>query len=360
MGILGRLLAAGRPRLFEVERRIAGRLGVPLPPVAVQWITTRACDLACDHCYSEAGRRLDGELDAAEAGSLILDEMVKLGSPMLVLAGGEPLLRDDLSIVLERAASLGIAWSMHTHGGWVLRRRAWFEAHPPAMVAVSLDGPRELHDRIRGRVGSFDRALEAIRMLRDLGVREVIAGTTVRRDNADHLGDLEPIVRESGAHGWGLHLVTPEGRAGSRAELRPTAGQIRRTARLAHVLRARFKVDLDNEWGSAGRLDPLYRDGDFFCGAGRSTCVVGATGEVFPCTTTDLKESAGNIRHRSLVDIWNQGFAAFRGPEDPLRGDCRDCWLQTRHGSSCRVDAFAPSAPDAADRRPARDWEVVS
>ena len=53
-------------------------------------------------------------------------------------------------------------------------------------------------------------------------------------------------------------------------------------------------------------------------------------------TTTDLRESAGNIRDRAMNKLWAEGFAAFRDTRDKLRGDCNDCWLNTRHGHSCR------------------------
>ncbi len=88
--------------------------------------------------------------------------------------------------------------------------------------------------------------------------------------------------------------------------------------------------------GSPGEDDSFYRDDRFSCGAGRISCVVSATGEVMPCTTTDPAESQGNVRDRALSDVWAAGFAAFRSRGDALRSDCDDCWLQTRNGHSCR------------------------
>jgi radical SAM protein with 4Fe4S-binding SPASM domain len=105
-------------------------------------------------------------------------------------------------------------------------------------------------------------------------------------------------------------------------------------------LRSLFHVELDNEWGSAGADDCFYRDDPFVCGAGRHSCVVSATGEVMPCTTTDPAESQGNVRDQPLSEIWATGFRAFRQGGDRLRGDCGDFWLQTRHGHSCRPAFF--------------------
>ena len=82
--------------------------------------------------------------------------------------------------------------------------------------------------------------------------------------------------------------------------------------------------------------------------------MVSATGEVMPCTTTDVSESQGNVRDKPLAEIWAGGFAAFRARGDRLKSDCSDCWLQTRHGHSCRA-AFSidllNDAPDSAHSR---------
>ena len=353
MSLLHRLTSRDLPGVWRAQTRLLHRLGRVRPPVAVQWITTAVCDLHCPHCYSHAGKKLKGELTADEAKRLIVDECVKLGSPTLVLAGGEPTLARAFPEVVEHAHRRGVPWAMHTHGGRCLGLQPLFERCPPAMVAVSLDGPRGYHDAFRGRSGSFDAAMAAIRMFKTIGVGEVVAGTTVTRQNASILLDLLPSVRSSGADSWGLHLVTPEGRGGEHAEILPTATQLRRVAHLARRLRGGgvqvgagvevgvgVKVELDNEWGSAGRDDAFYRDGRFSCGAGRVSCVISATGEVVPCTTTDASESAGNVREVPLSRLWAEGFAPFRDGRDPLRGDDADCWLQTRHGRSCRGAAF--------------------
>lgn len=342
MGILHRLFGRSAAEVWQAETRLLHRLGFVQPPRAVQWISTSACDLSCPHCYSHAGHKSRGELTADECKTLLIDELVKLECPTLVIAGGEALLRRDLPQVIEYAHAQKVPWALHTHGAHVLRLGELLTRCPPAMVAVSLDGPREYHDRFRGKTGSFDAALSAIALLKETGCKEVVAGTTINRENADLLADLLPVVLSSGADSWGFHLMTPEGRASAHAELLPTARQLRRVAAFARRLRSVVHIELDNEWGSAGADDCFYRDSSFLCGAGRLSCVVSATGDIMPCTTTDGNESQGNLRERPLSEIWAAGFTAFRKgvDSDPLRGDCDDCWLQTRHGRSCRKPAF--------------------
>ncbi len=341
MGLLHRLFSRNAAAVWQAETRLLHRLGYARPPHAVQWISTSACDLKCPHCYSHAGRREPGELTAAEACELLIDELVALDRPNLVIAGGEALLRRDLERIVAHAARHRVPWALHTHGGRVEHLLPLFERYTPVMVAVSLDGPRAYHDRFRGRAGSFDAAVRAIAALKQIGCPEVVAGTTVTRENADLLADMIPTILDSGADSWGLHLVTPEGRADHHREaLLATPAQLRRAAALVRRLRGRIHVECDNEWGSAGADDCFYRDQPFLCGAGRFVCVVSATGEVMPCTTTDKRESQGNIRDRRLRDIWAQGFTAFRTPGDARRSDGLDCWLQTRNNHSCRGPAF--------------------
>ena len=350
MGILHRIHARHAARVWEAETRILHRLGWVRPPVAVQWIVTHACDLTCPHCYSHAGPRLSGELTTDEAKRLVIDELVALGCPSLVLAGGELFLRKDLPALIEYAHARGVGWAMHTHGRLVPRHRDLIRRCPPQMAAVSLDGPPDFHDRFRGRAGAFDDAVRAIRCLRECGVTDVVAGTTVTSRNADLVADTFPHVVESGATSWGLHLFAPEGRGEEHRALFPSADQLRRVAAFAHRKRAHFKVELDNEWGSAGEADLLYRDQPFLCGAGRITCVVSATGELMPCTTTDPAESAGNVREVPLSILWRRGFSAFRKGGGAC-SDGRECWLQSRNGNACRHLAFPDHVP-LAEARP--------
>ena len=361
MGLLHRLLRRRAPEIWQAETRLLHRFGFVHPPEAVQWISTLACDLACPHCYSLAGRTTAGELTTEEVKRLIVDELVKLDRPTLVIAGGEPLLRPDLAEIVEYAHGRGVPWALQSHGGRVEQLLDVFRRHGPVMAAISLDGPREYHDRFRGRSGSFDAALRAIAALKRAGCPEVVAGTTITRHNADLLADMLPTILASEADSWGFHLMTPEGRAAEHREMLPTADQLRRVAAFARRIRAIVHVELDDEWGSAGADDCFYRDDPFICGAGRFTCVVSATGEVMPCTTTDPGESQGNVRSRPLGELWADGFGQFRSPGHGARSECLDCWMQTRNGHSCRRPAFFddPADGDFVEGGPDRTTELA-
>jgi len=330
--------------VWETETALFHACALARPPVAVQWIATSACDLHCPHCYSSAGRRAPDELTTAQARTGIIDELSRLGAPTLVFAGGEMSLRRDMPELIDHAIGKGLPYAIHTHGAHVERLREVFARHPPDLAAISLDGDETAHDRFRGRAGSYAAALRAIRMLRDLGCPEIVVGTTVTRDNADHLAALYPVVVESGAHTWGLHLFAPEGRGAEHQALLPTPPQLRRIVELARRRRATFHVELCNEWGSAGADDVYLRDQPFACGAGRISFVIASNGDVMPCTTTDVREREGNVREQPLSEIWAQGFGRFRRPGADATLDPRECWLQTRNGVEVRRHAFGASS----------------
>lgn len=340
MGFLHRFRSRKTSSFWQARQRLMFRLGGVRPPEAVQWISTSSCDLRCPHCYSEAGKRSEGELTTEEAKHLLVDELVRMDRPTLVIAGGEAALRPDFDRIVEYVHAHRVPWAIHTHGGHVERHLDVFRRCPPVMAAISLDGTEACHDSFRGRRGSHAAAIRAIRDLKAAGVPEVVAGTTIHRKNADLLADMLPDVIACGADSWGFHLMTPEGRAGRNRDLLPTPIQLRRAAAYARKLRDVIRVELDNEWGSANANDCFYRDTEFACGAGRFSFVVSATGDAMACTTTDRLESQGNVREQPLSRIWAEGFAPFRSGGDPLKSDTGDCWLQTRNGCSCKRSAF--------------------
>lgn len=319
-------------------------------PRLVQWMVTLRCSMHCPHCSAapEAtpGWRGAGELTLAEAARL-LDEVAALGVHEVLLTGGEPLDRPDLPAIIRLLGERKQRWSLDTarHPSAACREavRAW----PPAFVAVSLDGPEELHDELRGR-GRFADAMRAIAWFSELTSGQVAAGTTVTRRNAPALAETFRVVAGSGARSWGLHLAVPEGRAATRPDLLLDGADLRRLLSFVDARRSLFPVVLADEAGFCGEWEPRVRAAPFSCGAGRVQCVVLPDGEVVPCTTLDRRASAGNVRARPLAEIWRDGFAELRGaPNDERCKSCEwapacggGCWLMRRHGQHCWRDEW--------------------
>jgi len=132
-------------------------------PVVV-WNTTRRCNLHCMHCYSDSqNRQYRGELTTAE-GLRLIDDVAAFGAPTMIFSGGEPLTRTDIFELAAHAGRRGLRCVLSTNGTLITEalaqriRDAGF-----AYVGISLDGLREVHDKVRGHKGAFEQSLAGIR-----------------------------------------------------------------------------------------------------------------------------------------------------------------------------------------------------
>ncbi len=175
----------------------AGPRRDPLGPVVI-WNLIRRCNLTCKHCYSiSADKDFPGELSTAEAFA-VMDDLKRFRVPVLILSGGEPLLRPDIFDIARRAKDMGFYVGLSSNGTLInesnIGRIAGADFN---YVGVSLDGIQGTHDRFRRLEGAFDASLHGIRLCRDLGLK-VGVRFTMTRDNAHDLPALLKLVEDEG------------------------------------------------------------------------------------------------------------------------------------------------------------------
>lgn len=316
--------------------------GYTSAPLVVQWMATLRCPLDCPHCLAAGAGAGFRDMPLDEVAELIR-QVADAGIPEFLVTGGEPLVREDLPDVIDLLHQHGVSWSINTSAHPSAATRRAMERHPPGFAAVSLDGPRTVHDKFRRRPGSFAECLEAMAFFQGLEGCDVTAGTTVTTSNLPFLHETFHVVRQSAADAWGIHLLIPEGRAASRRDLFLSAKQMKSLLRFVARKRRHFPVGLADELGYAGDWEPLLRDAPLDCGAGRAQVVVLPDGSVVPCTTLDLATAAGNLQDTPLMTIWHDGFSELRGSR--VEGKCKGCdfaracesgcWLQRRAGTQC-------------------------
>lgn len=179
----------------------------PSGPVVI-WNLIRRCNLACKHCYSISGDFVSpGELTTAEVFN-VMDDLKSFGVPVLILSGGEPLMRPDIFEVSARAKAMRFFVGLSTNGTLIddacadRIRDAGFD-----YVGISLDGIGETHDRFRRKTGAYAGALQALRSLRDRSVK-VGVRFTMTEDNVAELPALLDLVEEENFTKFYLsHLV---------------------------------------------------------------------------------------------------------------------------------------------------------
>ena len=180
-------------------------------PIVV-WNLTRRCNLYCAHCYADAtDKPQPGEMTTAE-GRRLIDDLADFGVPVLLFSGGEPLLREDLFTLAAYAAGKGIRCVLSTNGTLITSEVATrINAAGFSYVGVSLDGVGAVHDKIRGKKGAFEEALQGIRRCRDAGIA-VGLRFTVHAMNVDELPAVFDLAEEEGIPRFCVYHLAYAGR----------------------------------------------------------------------------------------------------------------------------------------------------
>lgn len=309
------------------------------------WECTHACNLRCKHCGSDCGgltSAKDLSTEEIKGAFKSIAEDFDAKTIMLAVTGGEPLLRKDLFEVMKYATGLGFRWGMVTNGSLV-DGDAVEKCHAAGMstVTVSVDGLRETHDDIRRFEGSFDRAINALRLFKASGYFAVVQATTCVSDyNIGELRELYTLFEAAGLDEWRLLTVNPIGRAKDdpRFALRPD--QLVRL--LDFIVEARQKKGLSVTFEEEGFLGPDYegrvRSSPFYCPAGINIGSILYDGSISACPNLPRSLIQGNVRSDRFRDVWNNRFQQFRDLSWKKKGDCESCeWWPICQGNSLHL-----------------------
>jgi heme d1 biosynthesis radical SAM protein NirJ len=183
----------------------------PSGPVVI-WNLIRRCNLNCKHCYSiSADRDFPGELTTAEVYA-VMDDLKAFGVPVMILSGGEPLLRSDIFKISRRAKEMGFYVGLSTNGTMIGERIvAAVAAVGYDYVGISLDGIGRTHDMFRRHDGAYDLSLNAVRLCRKRGIK-VGLRFTMTMDNARELPDLIKLAEDEGVDKFYLSHLNYAGR----------------------------------------------------------------------------------------------------------------------------------------------------
>ena len=167
----------------------------PPGPVVI-WNLVRRCNLTCKHCYSiSADKDFPGELGTDEVFT-VMDDLKHFRVPVLILSGGEPLLRPDIYDIAQRAKDMGFYVGLSSNGTLIKESNIdRIAAIGFDYVGVSLDGIADTHDRFRRMAGAYDASLHGIRLCRDKGIKVGIR-FTLTQDNAQDLPGLLQLMED--------------------------------------------------------------------------------------------------------------------------------------------------------------------
>ena len=319
-------------------------------PHVVAWNLTRRCNLACAHCYIAAGptESATGELPTQDC-LRIVDEILAVNpSPMLILSGGEPLLREDLEEIARAASSRGATVVVGTNGtGLTSARIAALKKAGVRGVAVSVDSLRpSYHDRFRHGRGSLEETQAAIERLREQRL-DVVIQTTVTKGNRAELERLVAWAAEEGAVAFNCYFLVATGRgeALGRGDLSPEDYEtvLADLARWQRDYRGRLMVRAKcapHFMRHVHQIDPEspVLNYETRCPCGTQYCRITPDGKLTPCPY--LPEEAGDLNRMSFGEIWRTAPLFQQLRTGSLGGKCGACEYRRLCGG-CRARAFA-------------------
>jgi len=327
-------------------------------PIVISWNLTRLCNLACDHCYLDAvsrKREAPDELRTEEALGVI-DQLAETApGAMLILTGGEPLLRRDLVDLVRAASRNGLMPVVGTNGTLLSAERArMLKDAGVAGVGISLDSANPgFHDRLRGVAGAWQRTVEGIEAARDAGLA-ILMQTTLFEENRHELPAMTDIAERFGAMAFNLFFLVCTGRGVTQTDLsaetyEETLREIDRLQRERPSLkiRARCAPYMRRIEGlRAGESRDGYAEWSSACLAGRRYFRITPQGEVTPCPY--ITETVGDLRAQSLRGIWAQSPLLRRLRTEMPGGKCGACDYRLSCGG-CRARAYAAAGDVMAE-----------
>jgi radical SAM protein len=330
-------------------------------PLLVIWEVTRACALACQHCRADAIDRRDPRELSLTEGRKLLDDIKAMGTPIVVLTGGDPIQRDDLEDLIRHGKGLGLRMGTIPAGTPRLTRERLRSIKEAGIdqVAFSIDAPTAAkHDAFRKVEGSFDLTMQGARWAREEGIPLQI-NTVFSRYNFEDFEALAELVESLGIVFWEVFFLVPTGRGTVLESCTAEQYEVLFAKLYALSQRAPFVVKVTEaqhyrryilQQKGQGDGRPIAEDGkpmemkpagparaigmsSKVVNAGNGFCFVDHTGDI--CPSGFLPMVAGNVRTKDIADVYRTDsvFRELRN-EVLLKGKCGRCEFKSACGGS--------------------------
>lgn len=294
------------------------------------WESTLRCNLHCKHCGSDCKTEEQTPDMPLQDFLKVLDSLppeVDHHKMLIIVSGGEPLMRDDLEECGREFYKREFPWGMVSNGLALTPER--FQRLLGAglrSISISLDGFEDAHNWMRGHENSFQRASDAIRMIaRTKDIRwDVI--TCVNQKNFARLEEFKEYLISLGVKDWRLFTITPMGRAKQVPELQIANRDFRQLMEFIKHTREEGRIHASYGCeGFLGKYEGQVRDYIYQCHAGVSVASVLIDGSISACTSIRGKYYQGNIYKDNFWDVWQNRFQPYRDRSWMRKGQCADC-----------------------------------
>ena len=328
-------------------------------PKWIAWEITRRCNLKCIHCRSSSEIEVKDHPDfSTQEAFRIIDDIISYAKPVIVLSGGEPLLRMDVFEVARYGTEKGLRMCLATNGTLVNDKICEkIKNSGIKIVSLSLDGSEEtVHDNFRNQKGAFAGTINAAQLFQKHGIEFIINSSFTKRNQED-IPRIYKLAKELGATAWYMFMIVPTGRGeeimneliskedyeevlewhyqmekGEKEMLvRPTCAP--------HYYRIVLQKSKEEGTKFERRTLKFSTGGAKGCIAGQLIALIDVDGDVLPCSY--FPKSAGNIKVQSFKDIW-ENSELFKELRDfkKYKGKCGSCEYVSVCGG-CRARAYS-------------------
>lgn len=308
-------------------------------PISVVWEITNNCNYKCPHCraYQEYNKE-DKNIE-----DTIIKEIIDSKVMLVNISGGEPLLNPRIFDIAKRLYKKNIYLALSTNGYFYSKYRKEIVDSGIKFVQVSLDGKKELHEKFRGIKGSYDKAIEALKMAKEDGLRTQM-NVTITSRNIDNLEWNYNMAKELNVDKLFYRRVVPYGKAKVNRDVLPDKElYYSKIKKLSKLDSKDLKVAIDDPILNV--LNNIDNSEYIACGAGINNLGISSDGDVYPCIF--LREKLGNLREDKLINIWNNNDTLKKLRERKIE-KCGTCKYKYSCGG-CRAfsgiyqkDTFCP------------------
>jgi len=328
-------------------------------PKWIAWEITRRCNLKCIHCRSSSEMDVKGHPDfSTKEAFRIIDDITSYAKPVIVLSGGEPLVRMDVFEIARYGTDKGLRMCLATNGTLVTDDVCdKTKASGIKIVSLSLDGSTEdIHDDFRKQKGAFAGTINAARLFKKYGIEFIINSSFTKR-NQEEIPMVYKLAKELGATAWYMFMIVPTGRGEEimneliskedyeeildwhyRMEKDEKDMLVRPTC-APHYYRVVLQKSKEEKTKFERRTLKFSTGGAKGCIAGQLIALIDVDGNVLPCSY--FPKPAGNIREQSFKEIW-ESSDLFKELRDfkKYKGKCGSCEYITVCGG-CRARAYS-------------------
>ncbi|MBR5609981.1 MAG: TIGR04133 family radical SAM/SPASM protein [Bacteroidales bacterium] len=338
----------GRPSLkqllaLELNRQITKEMEQKHPLHQIFWESTLRCNMKCRHCGSDcksSSIQPDMPFEDFRKVLLRIKECYDSHKIMVIISGGEPLMRDDLLQCGRAIYDLEFPWGMVSNGRLMTPKKIDEVLRAGAhSLTISLDGFEQDHNWMRGSNDGFIYASKAVEILAKEPSIKFDVVTCVNNRNYKYLEQFKEYLISLGLKKWRLFTIFPVGRAAHDPELQLSKEDFR--GLMEFIRKTRKEGRISASYGCEGFLGEFegdVRDHLYSCQAGLSVASVLIDGSISACGSIRADYHQGNIYQDDFIDVWENRFKPYRDRSWMKKDQCGKCkWFRYCQGNGMHL-----------------------